>query len=112
MVQKRLHPRFNVLNHGRKERKRVKARWRLPRGQDNKKKRGHREMGASPRAGYGNPASLRHLHPLGKREALVFNTQELVGLKDVLVRIGGGVGKRKRQAIQESAKKLSLQVLN
>lgn len=111
-MQKRKHPRFNVLNHGRKERKRVKARWRLPRGQDNKKKRGHKEMGASPRAGYRNPASLRGLHPLGKREALVFNAGELAGLKNVLVRIGGAVGKRKRQAILDEAKRLSLQVLN
>lgn len=69
-------------------------------------------MGASPSIGYKNPSSVRGLHPCGKREALVFNPAELDTLQNVAVRIGAGVGKRKREQIRQKAKEKGLEVLN
>ncbi|MDD5172098.1 MAG: eL32 family ribosomal protein [Candidatus ainarchaeum sp.] len=109
-MQKKKKPKFNVPNLGFFGS--VKARWRKPRGTHNKKRIGFQWTGASPKVGYKNPESIRGLHSSGKREVLVNNTKELEGLKDVLVRIAGGVGAKKRKVIAEKAKALNLRLLN
>ena len=109
-MEKKNKPAFNVLNDG--TRKRVKSRWRKPRGTHNKKRMKLEFTGASPKVGYRNPEQLRGLHPNGKKEVLVQNVKDLEGLKDVLVRIGRSVGSRKRKSIIEKAKSLKLKVLN
>ncbi len=107
--KKKKKPTFNVLNLGFK--KRVKSRWRKPRGTHNKKRMGKEFTGASPSIGYGTPASIRGKRN-GMEEVLVCNVSELEGLKDVLLRISAKVGKRKRLEIAKKAKALSLKIVN
>ncbi len=109
-MQKKKKPKFNVPNLGFFAS--VKPRWRKPRGSHNKKRMGFQWTGASPKVGYKNPEAIRGLHSSGKREVLVNNTKDLEGLKDVLVRVAGGVGARKRKLIAEKAKALNLRLLN
>ncbi len=112
-MNKKKKGKFNVLNAGGKRgKKRVKERWRKPRGIDNKKRVREKWAGKSPNIGYKNDARLRGLHPSGKREALVYRPEDLEGLKDVVVRIASSVGKRKRTAILEKAEAMGLRVVN
>lgn len=109
-MRKKKKPKFNVMNLG--FQKRVKDRWRKPRGVANKKRRRYAFAGASPRIGYRNPPKLRGIHPKGKNELLVKNPAQLENTKDVLIRIAGSVGKKKRVRIIERARQLNLTVLN
>lgn len=110
MTTKKKKPKFNVLNLG--FFKSVKARWRRPRGTHNRKRMKQKWTGASPHIGYRNALAIRGVHPAGLREVLAHNVQELDGLKNVVVRIAGGVGARKRKAMEEKAKAMSLRILN
>ena len=109
MATKKSHPYFNVPNHrGKKGKVRVKARWRKPKGVDNKKKKRIAAHGAHPRVGYGNPPALKHLHPRGLPEVLVCSPQDLDSAKGRLARISSSVGKRKRLLLQQKAKELGI----
>lgn len=110
MKKKKKKPKFNVLNLG--FHKRVKARWRKPRGTHNKKRMKKKWAGALPNIGYRNPKAIRDLHPNGHREVRVHNVAELEGLKDVLVRIAAAVGARKREEIEKKAKAMKLKIAN
>jgi large subunit ribosomal protein L32e len=110
MIMKKDKPKFNVLNDG--HRKRVKSRWRKPRGTHNKKRLGMEWTGASPAIGYRNPESVRGNHPSGTKEVLVHNVADLEGLEKVSLRIASGVGARKKKLIEEKAKSMKLKVLN
>lgn len=109
-MEKKKKPKFSVLNLG--FIKRVKDRWRKPRGTHNKKRMKFAWTGALPVIGYRNPAAIRGLHPNGHKEVLVHNTNDLEGLSDVTVRIASAVGARKRKLIEEKAKSLKLKVAN
>jgi len=108
--KKKKKPKFNVLNLG--FHKRVKARWRKPRGTHNKKRMKKKWAGALPNIGYRNPEELRDLHPNGYKEVLVHNVAELEELKDVLVRIAAAVGAKKREEIEKKAKAMKLKIAN
>ncbi|MFH1393879.1 MAG: eL32 family ribosomal protein [Candidatus Micrarchaeota archaeon] len=107
---KKKKPTFNVMNLGFK--KRVKSRWRKPRGTHNKKRMRKEFCGASPCIGYRNPVSMRGLGKGGLPEMLVCNAAEFEGAKDVVLRISSKVGKRKRVEIQKKAEAMGLRVLN
>ena len=107
---KKEKPSFNVLNYG--FMKRVKARWRKPRGTHNKKRLKKAWAGALPNVGYKNPEEVRGTHPCGLREVRVFNAADLEGLSGVAVRIASGVGRKKREEIIAKAKERGLIVLN
>ena len=109
-MRKKKKPKFNVSNLGFS--KRVKKRWRKPRGTHSKKRMRFKWAGASPRVGYKNKPSGRGLHASGKKEVRVNNPSELQGLKEVLVRIAAGVGARKRKLIAEKAKAMKLRIVN
>ena len=111
-IKKRKHPKFLRPNYGRSSRSRIKIAWRRPRGIDNKKRQKIAYMGASPSIGYGQPAKIKYFHPAGKREKLVQTPAELVGLKDIFIRIAGSVGRKKREVIEKLAKEAGLRVLN
>ena len=112
-MRKKKKPKFNVLNAGGKRgKKRVKKRWRKPKGIDNKKRVREKWAGKSPNIGYKNPDHIRGLHPCGLREVLVHNEKELDGLKNVAVRIASSVGKRKKTLILEKALAMGLKVVN
>lgn len=106
----RKHPKFNVPNYGRK--KRIKIRWRRPRGIDSKKKIEIKYMGAVPKIGWRGAKKERGLHPSGLREVLISSPKELDKIGGgVLVRISSRVGKRKRKEITAKASSLGLKVV-
>lgn len=112
-AKKKKKPKFNVMNLG--FMKRVKERWRKPRGIDNKKRIRCRFAGASPRIGYKNAREVRGKH--GEfRELLINNLAQLEAAakekKDVALRIASAVGKRKRTIILDRARELGIKVLN
>ncbi len=126
MAIKKSKPKFNVLNAGFK--KRVKHRWRKPRGIDNKKRIRLAWAGASPRIGYKNAVEVRGMHPSGLFEVLIHNVAELRavpssqspvskpgtenGKRSFAARIASGVGKKKRDEIKKAAAELKIPVLN
>jgi large subunit ribosomal protein L32e len=106
------HPKFNRQNI-RSRGGRIKAGvWRKPHGIDNKLRIKRKGYGSLPKIGFQGPRATRHMHPVGKFEVLAFTPQALDGAKNVVVRIGGTVGGRKRIMIIEKAKALGLKVLN
>jgi len=111
-MQKRTHPKFRRPNYGRSSRSRIKIAWRRPRGIDNKKRLKIKYMGASPSIGYGQPSEIKHNHPQGLPEMLVQTPAQLSNLKDVVVRIAGGVGRKKREEIIKLAESMKLRVVN
>ena len=113
MVKKK-KPNFNVINYGKK--KRVKSRWRKPRGIDNKKRIRVKEFGATPKVGY-KKGKERGTHRLGLKEFLINNVNELVerakeAKEKWLVRISGKVNKRNKEIIRKKAKDIGLRTLN
>jgi large subunit ribosomal protein L32e len=93
---------------------RLGLKWRKPMGGQSKLRRhlGYRINVVS--IGFRGPRPTRGLHPSGFREVLVHTVHDLKGVdpKTQAVRIGGGVGGRKRHAIQEEADGLGIRVLN
>ena len=110
-VQKRKLPKFQRQNVAQKKRI-ARTGWRKPRGIDNKLRIHKKGYGALPRIGFRTPRALRGLHPSGLKEVLVSSVKELNGLKNVAVRITGGVGRKKRGQIVSEAKKMQLRILN
>lgn len=111
ILKKKKKPKFNVPNAGFK--RSVKARWRRPRGIDNKKRIRKYSSGACPKVGYGTPESLRHVHPSGLKEILVHNVNEILkATKENIVRFASGTGMKKRKDMLAKAKELGLKVAN
>lgn len=112
--EKKKKGKFNVPNYGKY--KRVKNRWRKPRGIDNKKRIRRKEFGASPKVGYKKKSSERNTHPLGLKEIMIYNVKELAEkakeMKGHAVRISGKVSKRTKEAIRKKAKELGFRSLN
>lgn len=112
MPGKKSHPYFNIPNYrGKHGKKRVKDRWRKPKGIDNKKRIRKASYGAVPRVGYGNPPSLKHLHPAGLPEALIHNLNELEAAKGKIARLSSTLGRKKRLLLQQKAKELGITIL-
>lgn len=88
--------------------------WRRPRGLQSKQRMQKRAKGRHPQPGFGSPAAVRGLHPSGYEEVLVFAPADLEGLSPEMhaVRVGGTVGNRKREVIQDKALELGLKVIN
>jgi large subunit ribosomal protein L32e len=107
----RKHPKFLPPNYGRK--KRIKSRWRKPRGIDNKKRIGIAYMGASPSIGWRSPRTSRGLHPSGMSEVLIRDEKDLSKLStNVVGRFASSLGKKKRQAILVRAKEMGVRIVN
>jgi len=111
-IKKRKHPQFLRPNYGRSSRSRIKIAWRRPRGIDNKKRLKIKYMGESPSIGYRQPKAIRYHHPRGLPEVLVQTPADLKGLKNVVIRIAGSVGRLKRAAIEKLAGSMALHVVN
>ncbi|MCK4475596.1 MAG: 50S ribosomal protein L32e [Methanophagales archaeon] len=100
------------------KKKKLSKSWRRPRGLDNKMREHIAAKGAMVKAGYRKKKEERGLHPSGVREVLVFNTNDLakavVAREEIAVaaRIASGVGRRKREQIEEEAAALGIKVLN
>jgi large subunit ribosomal protein L32e len=94
--------------------KRAGTRWRRPRGKDSKMRRGIRARGVVVTAGWGQPRAIRGLHPSGLREVAVHNISQVAAVDPVKegIRLGGGVGMRKRIAIVKAADERKIRVFN
>lgn len=93
---------------------RIKNQWRKPRGIDNKMRTEESGWPKSVKVGWRSPVKVRYLHPSGKEEVFVWNTNDLddVNPDTQVARIGGTVGRRKREKIYEKAKGLEIRILN
>lgn len=105
-------PQFNRQDYHKK--KRVPTSWRRPRGTLSKQRRGMKGKGDTVEAGFRSPKAARDLHPSGFEEVRVENTDDLEGVDGdtQAVRIGGSVGARKRERIEEIAEEREIRVLN
>jgi len=95
-------PSFTVQNS---KKKRVKSRWRKPRGIDSKQRIRKKQCGAVPKVGY------KRKKGTGKKEILVRNMKELTEAKGT-IRLAGAIGKRKRELMRIKASELKLRVVN
>ncbi len=94
--------------------KKVKPRWRRPRGIDNKMRTNEKGWPRSANIGWGGPSLVRGLHPSGLKEVIVFNVDDvkILDVNEQVARIGRTVGRKKRELILEEANKLGIKVLN
>lgn len=105
-------PRFTAQDIHKK--KRIRKRWRRPRGLHSKmrlNKKGYRRGVA---VGYGSPKAVKGLHKSGLGQNLVLSVKELDGLdqKTQGVIVSGKVGLKKKLDIIKKAKELGLTILN
>ena len=110
--EKRKKPKFRRQESWRY--KRLKERWRRPRGLDNKIRRKVKGWPSAPNSGYRGPRVSRGLHPSGFKEVRVFNVDDLNEVNPDLeaARIAHTVGARKRIEIISRAKEMGIHVLN
>lgn len=122
-MKSRRKPKFE--RYGWRKKKKLSKSWRRPRGADNKMRLHIAAKGAMVKVGYRRKKAERGLHPLGVREVLVFNTNDLASLAkagsggarrggavECAARIASGVGRRKREQIEEEATALGIKMLN
>lgn len=88
--------------------------WRKPKGLQSKQRLNMKYRTPMARVGYGKISSVRGLHSSGFEDILVNNPNDLDGLdpERQAVRVGAGVGNRKRAKIHDRADDLGLRVLN
>lgn len=112
MVNPRKKTKFH--RQGAKYLKKVKDKWRRPKGSHSKLKVQEKSKGAMPNVGYGAPKNLRGLHPSGFKEILVHNLRDLekIGKEKEAGKISSKIGKKKRKLILEKAKELGIKILN
>lgn len=94
--------------------KRIRDRWRRPRGVDSKMRQNVKGWPKTVNVGYGGPKKARGLHPSGYEEILVHNLSEIEGLdaETQAVRIAHTVGGKKRMEILTTAREKGLKILN
>ena len=123
---KKKKPKFE--RYGWRKKKKLSKSWRRPRGLDNKMREHIAAKGAKVNSGYRKKKEERGLHPSGVREVPIFNVNDLakvVAAKEetaaavpipapvpVAARIAAGVGRRKREQIEEEAAARGIKVLN
>eukprot|EP01012_Entosiphon_sulcatum_P016934 TRINITY_DN2179_c0_g1_i1.p1 TRINITY_DN2179_c0_g1~~TRINITY_DN2179_c0_g1_i1.p1 ORF type:complete len:134 (+),score=26.79 TRINITY_DN2179_c0_g1_i1:36-437(+) len=95
---------------------RVKPSWRKPRGIDSRVRRRFRGATWMPNCGFKNSTKTSHVHKDGYYHININRPEDLNMLltqhKRVAAVIGHAVGAKKRKAIVERAKKLSVRVVN
>ncbi len=94
---------------------RLETGWRKPKGIDNhQRKQKSRGRPGLVKIGYGGPRDASGLHPSGYTDNLVYNVRDLDSLdpKKDGVRIGHGVGTRKRRDIVVKAISLKFKIFN
>jgi large subunit ribosomal protein L32e len=94
--------------------KRIRDRWRRPRGVDSKMRMKAKGWPKTVNVGYGGPKAARFLHPSGYVEVLVRNLSQIEELdpETQAIRIAHTIGGRKRREIIIRAKEKGFHVLN
>jgi large subunit ribosomal protein L32e len=94
--------------------KRIRDRWRRPRGVDSKMRQNVKGWPKTVNVGYGGPKTAKFLHPSGYKEVLVHNLSEIEGLdaETQAIRIAHTVGGKKRLEMLTKAKEKGLHILN
>jgi len=94
--------------------KRLETSWRKPKGVDNHQRKQKKSRPAIVKIGYAGPKNAKGLHPSGYTDNLIFNVRDLEKLnpKTDGVRIGHGVGTKKRKEIMVKAVENKLKVFN
>ncbi|MEM2146734.1 MAG: 50S ribosomal protein L32e, partial [Candidatus Jordarchaeaceae archaeon] len=94
--------------------KRIKKRWRAPKGIDNIVRHKRKGVPKSPSIGYSSPKKVRGLHPSGFEEVLVYNVHDLekIDPERQAIRIASTVGRRKAVDIMDQAENKSIWLLN
>ncbi len=92
----------------------IRDSWRRPRGLHSKQRKLRKAKGPHPTPGYGSPLAVRGMHPSGFHESMVYNLKDLEGVNPEThaIRIGGTVGKKKREMIQNQAAEAKIRILN
>ncbi|NNN17820.1 MAG: 50S ribosomal protein L32e [Thermoplasmata archaeon] len=88
--------------------------WRRPRGLQSKQRRHYGYRSVIVRVGYRSPSKVRDLVPSGFRPIIIRTTGELEKLdatKEAAI-IARTVGTRRRLALEETARRLGIHVLN
>ncbi len=98
----------------RHKKKKMKGKWRYPKGIHSKMRHGFRGRAPVVNVGYQTDASIRGKTLDGKTIKLVSRVEDLAGIEssDSIIVIAKTVGARKRLAVIEAAQKASLSVLN
>ncbi|MCX8166615.1 MAG: 50S ribosomal protein L32e [Candidatus Micrarchaeota archaeon] len=118
LKKKKRHHVFKQPNFGRTKRKRVKDRWRKPRGIDNAQAKKLKKAGRLPVIGYKNPEEIRHVHPSGKKEFLVSSLKELEHIMSherpelSIIRLRKSLSVRKKMALTKKALENGFTVAN
>jgi len=94
--------------------KRLKLKWRRPKGLHSQLRRHKREAGNMPKSGYGSPRAVRGLHPSGFEDIIIFNVKDLekIDSEKQACRIASTVGKKKRMEIMKKADEMKIKILN
>jgi large subunit ribosomal protein L32e len=94
--------------------KRLKDKWRKPKGIDNKMRFNRKGWPRSVNVGWGSPRKVRGLHPSGFEEVMVYNPGDLtlIDPENQVARIGKTVGRQKRILVFREAERLGVKLLN
>ncbi|MFH0972322.1 MAG: eL32 family ribosomal protein [Candidatus Micrarchaeota archaeon] len=108
------HPKF--VRPNRSIMRRVKDKWRAPRGIDNKQRQKLKWAGAVVNKGYRGAVKGRGNHPCGKKEVYIKSDKEFELVRGMLgnfaIRLQRTLSKRSKEAIRRKAAALNLKVLN
>ena len=112
MTNPRKKPKF--LKQGVNYLKRVRVRWRKPRGTDSKLRIREKSKGKMSNVGYRAPKSTRGLHPSGLREIYVQNIKDLekIDPKICAGRLSSTIGKKKKLEIIKKSEERKIKLLN
>ncbi len=112
MVNPRKKPKF--MKQGTNYLKRLKKRWRKPRGRDSKLRIREKSKGKMPNVGYRAPKDTRGLHPCGLEEVYVQNIKDLgkIDPKIQVGRLSSTIGQRKKEIMVKKSKEMKIKLLN
>ena len=94
--------------------KRVKERWRKPRGIDSKAREKIGGWPILPMIGFRSPKKIRNKTSTGKEEVLVYSVADLslIDPNQQVARIASNIGLRKRESINTEAELQNIKILN
>ncbi len=97
---------------GNKFLKRVKNKWRRPKGRQSKMRKHEKGKSRLVCVGCRSPKNERGMHPSGFKEKMVYNLMDLKDVNGKAIRISGTVGNKKKIDIVTKARELKIKILN